>query len=276
MLYGIAPPTPKETIELLDEIYVKKEKLLEKKYVDILENIRKYYKDIEHGKLKEVSGKQIDDLLKDAEDYLKRIKKLFEQIEKRRSKETFDEIYNNASGLVREILEINKIKNTGVLLNTFKKEIIDRKKFSIKVYDSLKILEKTKRDFSKLSIQELEKIKKESRLAIKEMFEYVQRKLAFELERAKIKFKYGDKFGEVLLLDTDAFITVDINAKEKEIQKAKLMKDGSLKEIKKSSIEEIEKAIEKIKIPEKVFIKEKTFEDLRKLFGKDIEILINY
>jgi len=52
MLYGIAPPTPLEAINLMNEIFVKKEKLLEKKYVDILSNIRKFYKDIEHGKIK--------------------------------------------------------------------------------------------------------------------------------------------------------------------------------------------------------------------------------
>ena len=63
MLYGISPPTPKETIELMDEIFVKKEKLLEKKYVDILAKIRKYYKDIEHGNIKEVKKKNIYNFL---------------------------------------------------------------------------------------------------------------------------------------------------------------------------------------------------------------------
>ena len=276
MLYGIAPPTPKETIQLLDEIYVKKEKLLEKKYVDILEKIRKYYKDIEHGKIKEVSGKDVDDLLKDSEDYLNRIKKLFEQIEKRRRKETFDDIYKNAFNLAKETLEINKCKIGANLSSCLKKELVDTKKLSVKVYNNLKDLEKAKKDFAKLSSQEIEKLKRETRDSIREMFEYVQRKMALELERAKIKFKYGEKYGEALLLDTDAFIIPDISAKDKEVQKAKLLKDGSLREIRKSSIEDMQKHLEKIKIPEKVFIKEKTFEDLRKLFGKDIEILINY
>ena len=37
-----------------------------------------------------------------------------------------------------------------------------------------------------------------------------------------------------------------------------------------------EKAVAELKMPRKVFIKEKIFESLRKLFGKDIEILVNY
>ena len=36
MLYGISPPTPKETVKLLEEVFVKKEKILEQRYVNIL------------------------------------------------------------------------------------------------------------------------------------------------------------------------------------------------------------------------------------------------
>src|SRR5690606_20265345 len=57
MLYGIPPPTPKETCELLRDVFVKKEKLLEEEYVKILENVIKVRKDIEHGTKTEVSGK---------------------------------------------------------------------------------------------------------------------------------------------------------------------------------------------------------------------------
>ena len=81
MMYGIPPPTPAETINLLQEIFVDKEKLLEPKYIDTMKKIRTYYKDIEHGKITEVSGKEIDELLKGSDEYLKRIKKLFGEIE---------------------------------------------------------------------------------------------------------------------------------------------------------------------------------------------------
>ncbi|MBI2667244.1 hypothetical protein HYX17_00565, partial [Candidatus Woesearchaeota archaeon] len=80
MLYGLPPTTPRETIKVLDEIFVKKEKLLEKKYVNILSKLFNYYKDVEHGKVKDISGKEVDSLLKDLEDYMKRIRKLFTQI----------------------------------------------------------------------------------------------------------------------------------------------------------------------------------------------------
>src|SRR3990167_5653341 len=76
MLYGVNPPTPKETIDLMREIFVKREKIFEEKNVKLLEDVRKFYKDIEHGTLKEVSGKQIDDLLVKSKEYLKSIRKL--------------------------------------------------------------------------------------------------------------------------------------------------------------------------------------------------------
>jgi len=278
MLYGIAPPTPKETIKLLDEIFVKKEKLLEKKYVDMLERIRNYYKDIEHGKIKDVKGIDIDNFLNDAEDYLKRIKKLFEQIEKRRSKETFDEAYEGCINLIKDVLESNNVAVKGNVINLFKKEMVDKKKMPVKAFEILKLVAKTKEEYNKnkLSPQELEKIKKDARGLIKLLVDYVQRKRGYELERAKIRFKHGDKFGEVILLEDVAYIISDIDAKDKEIQKATIKSNGSLGHVEKTSFDEYEEKISKLKSLQKVFIKEKIFESLRKLFGSDIEILLNY
>ena len=80
---------------------------------------------------------------------------------------------------------------------------------------------------------------------------------------------------KVLLLDKVAFIIIDIDAKEKEIQKADVTHEGGLANISKSSIEELEKYLAEAKIPYRVFIKEKIFENLKDVFGKDIEVLIS-
>ncbi|HZX11930.1 MAG TPA: HEPN domain-containing protein [Candidatus Nanoarchaeia archaeon] len=280
MLYGIAPPTPKETIQLMEEIFVKKEKLLEKKYVDILDKIRDYYKDIEHGDVKEVSGNDVDKLLKDAEDYLKRIKKLFDQIQARRDKESVEEMHQSCLNVTEEVLKIHNIpvKNRTYIESLFKKEILAKKHLPEKLGDSLKTIVETKEKYGKKKIPspELEKIRKEARAYIKTLLEYVQRKRGYEFERAKLRFKYGDKYGEAILLDKVAFLVDDIDAEEKQVQKAILNTDGSLGTKQKSSLEEMEKELASIALPTKVFIKEKIFEDLRSIYGKDIEILINY
>ena len=272
MLYGIPPTTPKETVHMMEEVFVKKEKLLDKKYVDILEKIRKYYKEIEHETLKEVTGKEIDDLLKDAKEYLEAVKKLFEKIEKRKEKEDLEEIYTVCVSVTKDALNVVKEKSSDSnLVNTVKKKLIDTGKLPEKMLKTLKMVMKI--HDNKLAKQELEKVKKEVRAYVKVITEFIQISRGVELERARIRIKVGDKFGEVLLLDDIAFIITD----EKKVSKAKLGNDGSLKELKESSLEEMDKCLAEIKvIPEKVFIKEKTFESLRGIYGKDIEILINH
>jgi len=281
MLYGIAPPTPKETIELMEEIFVKKEKLLEKKYVDILRKIRKYYKDIEHGTIKDIKGKEIDELLTDAEDYIKRIKKLFEQIQKRSDKESIEEMHKNCLDVIQEALELNDIKTDGKthLSNLFKKHLIhDKKIFTEKHFESLKQIMDLKNSTKTKTISppELEKIRKQGRAFIRAVLEYVQRKRGYEFERAKLRFKYGDKYGEALILEKTIYLIPDVDAKEREIQKAELKSDGTISAPQKSTLEELDKHMISIKTPGKIFLKEKIFESLKNLFGSDIEILVNY
>ena len=45
------------------------------------------------------------------------------------------------------------------------------------------------------------------------LVEYMQRKRGQELERAKVRVKHGEKFGEVILFDTIAFVIHDLDAK---------------------------------------------------------------
>ena len=272
MLYGVSPPTPKETINLLREIFVKKEKLLEEKYVKILEDIYKYFKDIEHGKTKEVSGKDIDKLLDDAKDYLNRINKIFDYLNKKRDRENVEELHKNCKDVCKDVFELYNLKGDDFDKNF--KELVKKREIPQKYYDVFKNLMDIKR--KKLSKAEHDKIAREARMFIKTMLEFIQRKRGLELERAKIRVKYGDKFGEIFLLDNEAFIIEDIDNKEKEINKAQILEDGGLGDIKKSSLEELENKIGKVKIPERVFIKNKLFDNLKEIFGERVEILVNY
>jgi len=279
MLYGIAPPTPKETIQLMEEIFVKKEKMLEKKYVDMLAEIRKYYKDIEHGTIKEVQGKDIDRLLKNAEEYFKRINKLFAQIQKRTNKESIVELEKEALQLVQDVLKEEKIPTSKNPLQAFKKNLVDKKKLPEKILKDIKAIQEAKIKYSqgKLSVQEVEKARREGRQTIKILLEYIQRKKTYELQKAKIRFRYEGKiFGEILLLEEHAFIIHDITNPTKDISKGKVTKEGKITEITKATAEEYEQALMKAKIPKQVLIKEKTFESMKELFGRDVEILVNY
>ncbi len=277
MLYGLPPPTPKETVQLLDEIFVKKEKLLEKKYVDTLDKVRKAYKDIEHGKLKEITGKEIDELVTDVEAFLKRIKRLFIQIEKKAEITHMEELYDTVMAVTRDAIRLSTDKKLVAIEKQFKEELVDEGKLPDKMYKILKEVIKAKKEFDekKIAKQEVQKIGKDARMYIKILIEFIQRSRGIELERAKIRFKYGDKFGEITLLDKVAFIMPDLENRE-EIQKADINAKGGIENVQKSNLEEMESHMKDVKIPEKVFIKEPIFESLSGLFGKDVEVLISY
>jgi len=280
MLYGTPPPAPKETAELMREIFVKKEGLLEEKFVKILERNINIRKDLEHGTKKDLSGKELDELLSDSDKYLKRIKRLFTQIEKIREEEDMITMYDNMVTIIRDVLRmegVEKIEDEEVV-SIFEDELISQGKIPAKFLRILNEIIKAKKDYDdkKLTKVEVEKVRKDSGILIKFLVEYIQRKRGRELERAKIRVKHGNRFGEVLLLDDTAFIIHDIDHEDKELSKAKINKDGSLATIQKSSLEELEKALAKVEIPPKVFIKEPIFEDLKRVFGKDVEVLINY
>ncbi|MBS3122159.1 nucleotidyltransferase domain-containing protein [Candidatus Woesearchaeota archaeon] len=280
MLYGIPPPAPRETAQLLREVFVKKEKLLEEEYVKILEANINVRKELEHGTKENLSGKELDKLLSDADKFLKRIKKLFTQIELMKEKESIVHIYETVVTVVRDILRIEGIEKVkdAEILSIFENEMIHKGLIPQQYLRMLDEIIKAKKDYDagKLGKTEVEQARKTSGDLIKFLVEYMQRKRGRELERTKIRVKHGNRYGEVLLLDNIAFIIHDIDHKEKEISKANIKPDGSLGTMEPSNLEELEKHLAKIEILPKVFIKEPIFENLKNIFGKDVEILINY
>jgi len=280
MLYGIPPPTPKETIDLVEEIFVKKEKLLEEKYIETLREIRQYYKGIETGDVKEITGKELDDLLDKADKYLKRLNRLFTQIEKMKEEEGVLHMYEAMVTVIRDVLMlegVERVKDVEVV-KFFETELVHRGKIPEKYLRMINNVMKAKKDYDekKISKTDIENVRRESRELTKFLVEYMQRKRGRELERARIRVKHGDKYGEVLLLEDTAFIIHDLDEEDKEITKAKINPDGSLSDYVKSNIEELEQHLAKYTIPPKVFIKEPIFEKLKEIFGRDVEVLMNY
>jgi len=280
MMYGMAPPTPKETPELLREIFVKKEKLFEESYIKILEKVLEMRKEVEHGKKTKVTGKEIDELLDSAGKYLERLKKLFSEIEKRKEEEGIIHIYDTVVSLVRDILRLEGIERVSEeeMTKMFESALVVTGKLPDKFLRAISLVIKAKKEYEqkKLSKIDIDKLKKEAGPLIRGLIEYVQRRRGRELDRARVRIKYGNKYGEVLIADKDVYITEDIDAKEKSVQKATLTSDGGIEKVKKSSIEEMEKSLAQAQILPRVFIREKLFEDLKKLFGRDMEILVNY
>ena len=279
MLYGVSPPTPKETAQLMRDIFVKKEKLLEDEYVRILENNIEVRKKLEHGELKEFTGRQADELLMDAEKYLKRIDKLFKDIEEVKEREAVLETYEEVIKTVREVLKGEGIKKAAdsQLLKLFEDELIAEGKAPAKMLRAIEAIMKAKQDYDSgnLTKAEVAKTRKESQILLRNLLEYLQRKLGRQLDKARIRVRHGDKIGEVLLLEDKAIIIHDITQRDKSISLASVTSAGSLTNPKEININDYDKLISEFVAPEKVLVNEKTFSSLKNIFGKDVEIIMS-
>ena len=280
MLYGLPPPTPKETPELLRSIFVKKEKILEEEYVKIIEKIIKTRKDLEHDPTKKIKGSEVDKLLSDASKYLKRIQKLFAQIETDKQKEKIQHMYESVSTAIRDALKLEGVtKVTDEQLKTkFKNNLVTTGKIPTKATRLLDTILKAKKDYeaNKLTKAEVEKAKKESDQLVRMIINYVQEKRGREIERTKVRIKHGQKVAEVTLLDDKAYIIDDLDAKDKQLFVATIKKDGSLSAPKPATQEDLEHALAKAQIPEKVFIKQGIFANLKDRYGTDSQVLITF
>ncbi len=277
MLYGIPPPAPKELGDVLREVFVKKEKLLEEEYIKIWEDVLKIRKDIEHGVKKEVTGKEIDKLLSDSEKYMKRLQRLFTQIEKVKEEESMINIYDTVQTVLRDVLKMEGIETAseGELAHTFEEKLIATGKVPAKFLRTLHALIKAKADYDagKLTKTEVDKMRKETGELIRFLIDYIHRKKAHELEKAKLRIKHGQKYGEVTVLGNTAYIVRDMDAPEKIMEKAPINPDGSLGNTGPCTPEEYEQALAKL-VPIKITLKEPLFASLTRFFGKDYEVLI--
>ena len=269
MLYGLAPPNVYETVKLFREVFVDKEKLVEAKYADILDEIIiKVWKGYEHGKLKpgDVSGKELDRLSKNAIDYIERLKELREQIERRIQEKSIEQIYNDVFGMVGSLL---KKKSESAILKAFDEKRIQEGHFPPRFLESLKLIAKTKKDIEKtktrksnkkndLTAKQSRNVDNARKLALEittAMVEHSQRCELASMEKSRFLIKSGNMEAEIFFL-ANTFI----------IQKQKIQKISGAKLI-TSNPKELQEQIAKQRNKE-TKINFKSLETLRKIFGE--------
>ncbi|RLE47288.1 hypothetical protein DRJ25_02760 [Candidatus Woesearchaeota archaeon] len=277
MLYGVPPPTPKELPELLKDIFVKKEKMLTEEDVAIVEKVLNFRKGIEHGTIKDISGKDLDDLLESSQKYMKRLKLLFSQIERKKSQERVQELYEHLLTTLRDVLGMEGVNRVAEakISEFFEKEMVETGKVPAKFSRLLNNVLKAKKSFDKneLNKVDFQNIKKDAKELLKFLIEYMQRKRARDIERAKLRVKYGEKIAELSLLGNNAFIVMDIQAEDKVMKMAEIKEDGSLGTLKKIDEEDYEKALAKVAVPLKIELSDALFKSLEKIFG-NYEIIL--
>jgi len=218
MLYGLAPQNVYDTVKSVKEIFVEKEKLLEKKYLDIFDNIAlKTYKAFEHGKVKpgDIDGTKLAKMSKDALDYVARLKELRVQIEQRVRENSIEEIYK---GLFEMLEVLLKKKEEGAIIRAFENEYIKTGKYPKRHLTDLKFIAKvkkevmnkkqTKKDKKALTPAEVYKLRLDVETARRFaseitnlLIEHNQRCEFLSMDRKKFMIKGKDMQAEVFFLD---------------------------------------------------------------------------
>lgn len=174
MLYGSPPPTHKETPKLMEEIFVLKEKLLRKSDLTILGKVVKEFKEYEHDTKYTISGAEIDKLVRESDNYLKRMKDLREQIEKRYQEKTIEQIYKDTFEIIKAII---KAKSQQAIIDEFEKEFVKKGKFTLQDLRTLKDIVKARSEFKrgKLNSHAVNEARKNASILINNLIEYNQR-----------------------------------------------------------------------------------------------------
>jgi len=264
MLHGLAPPTPKQTVSELKRVFVTEEKMLEMKYVKIIEEIIKYYKDYEHEKVKEISGKEIDRLLKNVEDYLKRLKELRVEIEKRAQKKTINQLYDDAFKLLKNI---TGKKSQVAVVESFNKDFVKTGKFTNQHARMLNVIidakEASKKN--KTNLKKANDARKLSALLINDLMEYAQRCDLILADKNKMTISYeieGKKqVAELFNYEGKSFL----------IRGSNVIKITD--KISKAGVAEITEAVEEQKSKENILVSPKVFELVKKEIG-DFQIIL--
>ncbi|MDO8467564.1 MAG: nucleotidyltransferase domain-containing protein [Nanoarchaeota archaeon] len=176
MLNGLPPPTHKEILQgAFRKEFVEKEKMIEPKYAKILEEIVGIYKDYEHEKIKEIKGAKVDQLIKDTEDFLKRMETLRKQIDKRAQEKTVEQINKDIFDLLKQVTEE---KNQNEIIKSFEKNFVKKGKFTNQHLKILHEIIKVKQEFKKgkSNAHKVDDARKGASILINSLTEYLQRK----------------------------------------------------------------------------------------------------
>src|SRR3989344_1379837 len=272
MMKGFAPPTHKETGRLVREVFVEKEKVLEPKYADILDEMIARFKKWEYAELNDLSGKEVDQIMQDAELFRKRFDKLFTQIESASDKETIVLIYDQTVAAAREAMagmggerDVAEPK----ILAQFKKLLVDSGKIPEATYLRLERVVTAKKDFDseKIKKSDIETAERESRLFIRGVIDFLQRSQLREKESKTLRVKHHKGFADIVVLEDRIYVV-----HENEVKVADIDKNGKPGKFKSSDFESMEKDVQsKKKI---ATLSSAIIDHLKDHFGSDLELLV--
>lgn len=262
MLVGEAPPVPKTIVEEVKKVLVEREKVMDMKELKILEKAVKYFKDYEHGKLTEISGKEIDELVKDAGEYNKVLKEIRTEIEKKMQERTAEQIYKELFELLKKFFG-NVSQDE--LISKFESEMVRKGKVSQRYLKALNEIVNIKKKIKsgKLNPKEVDVVKKDAHELMQALVEYGQRADLISSEKGTMEIVYNNgRKAELFLMGDNNFIIEGKNVR-------KIVEKGFVN----SNKEDFEKSLLESKGKMSTKISGKLFEILKKELG-EFEIIL--
>lgn len=254
MLAGHAPPVPKTMVQEVKQVFVDKEKIMDMKELKILEKVVQLYKDYEHGKVKEISGADVDVLLKESKHYDAKLKELRKKLETRMIEHTAESVRKEVFELLTSLFG-TKAKNS--LISDFENKLVREGKIQKRFSQVLKEVSKLddRKYVKKLDQNTIDVVRRDATDLINALVEFAQRKEIAMIEKGVFKVNYGGKIAEIVLADSGAFFIDqgDIkkltsgglhNAKAEDLDSAlKSTKDRNMLKLSFRILESLKKAI---------------------------------
>ena len=254
MLYGLPPPTHKEAPKIMEEVFVKKEKMLTKADIAIFEKAVKLFKQYEHDPKMTISGQDIAKLIEDSEKYLKKLGELRTKIEKSAQERTIEQLYSDVFDLLKNIFG----KKAQSALVTDFESMVKKGKFTSQHLKILKDVISARAQFKKgkLDTHKIDAARRNSARLVNDLLDYTQRCELASMDKKRIPLKYGkDKRAELIVTDGQSFLFVDNTIKK------------ITSKIEASSSEEVSNVLESQKNKKNVEVSPKVFELIKKELG---------
>jgi uncharacterized protein (UPF0332 family) len=233
--------------------------------VDILNKIFSIYKEYEHEENKTITGKEIDELLSQSKEYLARLKKLMEQIERKAKNKIVVEVYSEVFNLLKKIFgEMSE----SAIIRKFNNELVKKGFVQSKLSAILNEIAKANTDYKKKKLEkhEVDRARKSGSEIIAALTDFIHRKEMIGMQKHEVRIIYNDngskKDGRLFVFDEFAYA---IKADAEIVQKIS-MQNYQIKEIMMSEFKnEFEKCAA---TPHKLKLNSALYGVLNKIFGK--------
>ncbi|MBU0907476.1 MAG: nucleotidyltransferase domain-containing protein [Nanoarchaeota archaeon] len=221
MLAGHAPPVPKVIVQEVKKILVDKEKLMTAKELKTLEKVVKLYKDYEHGTLKDVPGKEIDNLLEESMDYVKKMRELRNSLERRMWEHEAERITGEVFNLMKKIFGD---KGQEALISDLENEMVKKGKVAERMLGIAKDIAKLK---AKVKTKEftqgdMQRYSRDYSALVEALTEFSQRKELVSMEKGIAKVNFDKGWAELVGTDEGMFLVMQ-NGEVKKYEKGKFV-----------------------------------------------------